>query len=70
MWSPISLSLCGSPVLGLAVAVQEAFQSPKYYFTFNLILPLYFLTFENRSRSCRGKTEIHLTLRDKLWKGT
>lgn len=46
VWAPITLSLCGSPVLGLAVVVQEAFQSPKYYFTFSLILLLHFLTFE------------------------
>lgn len=47
----------------LALTVQEAFRSTRYYFTFNLIPPLYFLTFENRSRSCREETEILLTLR-------
>lgn len=55
-------------VLGLAVAVQEAFQSPRFYFTVNFIPPMCFLTFENRSRSCREETEIHLTPRGWLWK--
>lgn len=68
MWAPVFLLLWGSPV-GMVVAVQEAFQSPRYYFTFNLVPPLYFLTFENRSRSCREETEIHLTWRGRLWKG-
>lgn len=49
LWAPVYLPLCDSPVLGLAVAVQEGFQSPRHYFTFNLIPPLYSLTFENRS---------------------
>lgn len=69
LWAPVYLPLCDSPVLGLAVAVQEGFQSPRHYFTFNLIPPLYSLTFENRSRSCREETAIHLTLRGRLWKG-
>lgn len=68
MWTPVFLLVCGSPV-GMAVAVQEAFQSPRSYFAFNLIPPLYFLTFENSSRSCSEETEIHLTLRVRLWKG-
>lgn len=44
VWALVSLLLCESPVVGLAVPVQEASQSPRRYFIFNLISPLYSLT--------------------------